>query len=149
MQLTTQQKLEKIREKVILANNPECKTYEEALHKELKDEDNCLILSFNHTNLDGSQPCILRYSDYEYKYDDKDGSCKILGLPLTLERVLVALNKFNQKNGFYITCAKAIHFVHGDNYSYIKGICEWQANQTLDNQDKAIDELYNVFFNHD
>lgn len=142
--------IEDIREKVVLANNPECKTYEEALENEKKNEIHCEVLFEYEGN-----PEIMSYSkakDLMKKNDfmakgQANGSIKftVLGLPLTLERVLVTLNKNPKNDVRYFSCSKAINFRTSYVFDMIDFLSEWQPNQTLENQsEETIKAIYNI-----
>ena len=141
--MTKEKMLEKIREKVILANNPECKTLEDALREEVKNSSTSVQCQFVLTDNDN---CIVN-GDYVAKYYHHNNNYKILGLPLTLERVWVALKQYNN----YCYGHNHIIFLPQqiEEYSYIfVDICTWQPNQTLDNQsDETIEAVYNILCN--
>jgi hypothetical protein len=113
-----QEKIEAIRKQVIMACNPECKTYEEALECESK-KDYCLFKHKTEDLYGLMKPantltrCELDPDTYNGKWflceeevdfideeDDEDVERKqsaenytILGLPLTLDRILMAISK--------------------------------------------------------
>jgi hypothetical protein len=102
---------EENRKSIILANNPEAKDYEEALEMEIGY--NCKIYDLKHQFFGHNDPTemIMVYGDYK---DDDEGcflhyrgnpiikvnfealpdkdNYKIIGKPLTLDRVLVSIN---------------------------------------------------------
>lgn len=127
--MTKEEMIQEIRKVVIMANNPKCKTYDEALAEEIKDDNHYLndckvvmqngdikiipyYLLLKNTNL-------IQYGKYEF-----------LGLPLTLERVLVALNH-NIKKIYYVSCGEEIRI-----YNNFISICKWskahnQSKETI------------------
>lgn len=133
--MNKEQIIEIIREKVIMANNPGCKIYEEALEKESKDVS-CL---YEIIRDDGRKEigCGYWYSDYSFTTDK---SKRVLGLPLTLERVLVCINnkvlKFD--NGVEYKEHEDVMYKTGTIVCYdgrdICELCEWRPNKTLDEQ---------------
>jgi len=104
---TLQQMQDENRRAVIMACNPTAKSYEEALEMELGF--GCEVIDLKHTFLGGESPekMILVYDgdfhDYFLHFRgnptvkiDKERTknqeyCKIIGKPLTLDRVLIAL----------------------------------------------------------
>jgi hypothetical protein len=133
--MNTQQKIEKIREIVIMKNNPECKSYEEALQKEYGSND-CLLGKYeSDVILSKSVFLALKcYKDDNIKFD------VILGLPITLERLLIALNNIDD-HSYY-------SFGTGDIYcSEEDWSCVWQPNKLLEEQsEETIDAIYNILF---
>lgn len=164
--------IKKIREEVILANNPDCRSYEEALKKELKfgcevycnkTESNytiagqyglsCVIPDYlmqymitSDTNF--NNPSLIHFKDGEFAFkiynDNTRYAVTIVGLPLTLERILVAIEykhnkiwsfQYQTNIGFYI-----------NSFSQDKII--WQPNQTLESQSiETIEKIYNILNN--
>lgn len=93
--------IEFVREKVIMANNKECKTLEEALKKESLDV-NCLFYDSIESIVEECIEETLKNREPEpgWYLDEFSGGSDasgviILGLPLNFERVLVALNFWN------------------------------------------------------
>jgi hypothetical protein len=137
---TKEKMIADIRRVVIMANNPKCKTYDEVLAKEIKDNNyvnDCKVIMLNgdikimpyylllkNTNL-------IQYGKYEF-----------LGLPLTLERVLVALN--SNQSYIFISDGYAIFRVIPPAYELdLCKICDWAPNKTLDNQSQeTIETIY-------
>ena len=146
----TNKTIEFIREKVIMANNPECKTYEEALEEELKNsskENPCLFVLTDNDN------CIVD-SDYIARYYHHNNNYKIIGLSINLERVFIALNNNITK---YIYNGNAIISLHNSSlHNPLTGeisfneflddkICNWQPNKTLENQsEKTINKIAEI-----
>lgn len=152
-----QKQIEFIREKVVMANNPECKTLEEALEKEVKLLGCLVDCDMQERGYIMPKRKILTVSAYN-KYNERfviepvyiktfrvwgkreeNGSYKngtfytdkILGLPLTLERVLVALHSESIYESYnsYSHGVWRIWF-----YSKTKKYTEWQPNKTLEQQ---------------
>ena len=147
--------IEKIREKVIIANNLDCKTYEEALEKECKFK-NCLLLyknfffdedDFLYKNDWYFSKRItvgeLEATDYGIEFFKKRepsmslSQYKILGLPITLERILHTLNFYYKKEKY-----DGIIYHHNALFSYVAKdeslfslyyFCQWN-NGTIERQ---------------
>ena len=169
--MSMKEMLDFINKIAVMANNPECKSYEEALENESNSYD-CLFID---------------ETGYIYNYGQKhfaDLDCEssglkvqtILGLPLTLERLLVALEHkivrlneeeallfFRKNNGVRTVYKNKINYVLGGysqsaiSHPYsvlrlvtIKGITLqiidiWQKNKTLQNQsEETIATIYNI-----
>lgn len=103
---------EENRKAIIMACNPEAKTYEEAL--EVEFEEGCQVLINDHPAI-----VIFKSLGYYFSYKkDKNSSVQyyrnktnnkleILGKPLTLNRVLIALDSTEQGENCVInTCGK-------------------------------------------
>jgi hypothetical protein len=200
--MNKEQMIEKIREVVVIANNPKCKTYEEALKMEKETErqslSNCMM-EYNHGYI--SQCSISQYYSailgfhwaketiigelkqrcFEFDDDgllyDEDNNpiekmicnveirnalddieevieninirarlgreSKILGLPLTLERVMVALTK---KIDCCYRDGNICELFNNFNSSFdLVSICKWQPNKTLDDQSQeTIKAIYEI-----
>ena len=79
--------------------------------------------------------------DYIGKYYHHNNSYRILGLPLTLERVFVALAK-DFKQEFAMCGDFKCRVFWQDN---VQEIFHWQPNTTLENQsDETIKAIYNI-----
>ena len=152
--MTKEKMLEKIREKVILANNPECKTLEDALREEVKNSSTSVQCQFVLTDNDN---CIVN-GDYVAKYYHHNNNYKILGLPLTFERILVALKmykniqpliSYDKNNLMSISIIKEQTISEIIRIGIISNhLFSWQPNQTLDNQSKEIIRAdYNILCN--
>lgn len=134
--------IEFCREKIIMTNNPECKTYEEALEKEYQSGD-CYV-GKNNLDVVLSKDVFLAIKAY------KDGTITydyILGLPLTLERVLVALNS-NGNNTKFISNGLQVNRVdwYSTGVSIGSNLLNWKSNITLECQsDKTIEAIYEIF----
>ena len=136
--MTKEQMIEKIRKIVIVANNPECKSYDEALMHDIRfNKQECEVL-LKETNQIIKWYDIFKTTIFDYE---------LIGQPLTLERVWVALKQYNN----YCYGHNHIIFLPQqiEEYSYIfVDICTWQPNQTLDNQsDETIEAVYNILCN--
>jgi len=102
---TLQQAQEENRKAIIIANNPEAQSYEEALHDELGfncvvfSKDNCYyekILYQDEGLYWTEQSCAIgSRSDIE-----DPNQYKIIGKPLTLDRTLIALHYINYTKHF-------------------------------------------------
>jgi len=132
--MNKQQKIEKIREIVIMKNNPECKSYEEALENEQKN--NYCLIKFNNGFI---TDCVNRSKNIKLSQHT------ILGLPLTLERLLICLG-----NGFECIVLKSSE---PDNNEIYFGVCNdkhrffWQPNKLLEEQsEETIEKIYNILF---
>lgn len=139
--MNTEQKTEFIREKVIMANNPECKTYEEALEKE--EEHNSCQYKIIRGNGEIETGCGYWYHGYS-SWDDVDR--EILGLPINLERLLVALNQgIEEKDeGLFFSTGFEIRKILVDE-GYNGKICKWQPNKALEEQsEETIEKIYNI-----
>jgi hypothetical protein len=188
--MTKEQMIEEIREKVIMANNPECKTYEEALEEEglngdcyCEISDGKLAFATKHQllaqkyGLNGAFGTMIRqleYSDEEseddedeqtgiycrsmtdgidthevLKYinrvkdyiisDERGKISRVIGLPITLERVLVCLNKRYFSDGTRIFRFNPIG--EPEDWSMVS----WQPNKTLDQQsEETIKAIYDI-----
>lgn len=144
--MTKKQMIEKIREKVILANNPRCKNYDEALMHDIRfNKQECEVL-LKETNQIIKWYNISKTTTFDYE---------LMGQPLTLERVLIALKMYKNiqplisydKNNLMSICVTkeqeiseimriGIIFYH---------LFSWQPNQTLDNQsEETIRAVYNI-----
>jgi hypothetical protein len=134
--MNTQQKIEKIREIVIMKNNPECETYEEALENEEKQDARelpCLYILTDNDN------CVVN-RDYIAKYYHHNNNYKILGLPLNLERLLIALNNIDDHS--YYSFGTGNIYCSEEDWS-----CTWQPNKLLEEQsDGTIEKIYNILF---
>jgi hypothetical protein len=159
--MNTQEKIEKIREKVILANNPNAVDLSHALDLEFC-HNNCSIEVVRHFDLDEDNvindeqheafctkelwrnhyDCsIEQYQQKEYCGEPFYSVKKIIGKPLTLERVLVSIEykhdriwsfQYQANIGFYIN-------------SFSQGKIIWQPNKTLENQsEQTIDAIYKI-----
>lgn len=133
--MTKEQMIEKIRKTVIVANNPRCKSYGEALMHDIRfNKQECEVL-LKETNQIIKWYDISKTTTFDYE---------LMGQPLTLERVWVALKQYNN----YCYGHNHIIFLiqQIEKYSYIfVDICTWQPNQTLDNQsDETIRAVYNI-----
>lgn len=178
--------IEKIREKVILANNLECKNYDEALEKEFLQEG-CIIKSKDEYIIipENKQGKYCIYSNnysyeedpeelsywiktlgcaccsttlYESNYWDLDNPYeiyKILGLPLTFERVLVALKiykniqpliSYDKNNFMSISVIKEQEISEIIKVGIISNhLFSWQPNKTLENQsDETLQAIYHI-----
>jgi hypothetical protein len=153
--MNKEQMIEKIREVVVIANNPECKTYEEALQEESKIHG-CLIAiitsPYSEQYRKIEMATILwddgidssgneRYYCYRNNatFTTVKGKNKILGLPLTLERVMVALNEVDE--GYAYSNEYIVYFDPGDkdhdfNFDVI---CEWKLES-----EETIKAIYNI-----
>lgn len=160
MYMNKKEMLELCREKIIMANNPQCKTYEDALQEE-KNLDGCIFYNEKHKMFGMNKPtntltrCEPDYSGYNGEWflfekcgtQDDDATLhspeyyKILGRPLTLEMILVAL-KNTEINKF------AISYKTNKICLYKSGLdkyFDWKLNQTLDYQsDQTIESIYNL-----
>lgn len=114
---TKEEMIQEIRRVVIMANNPEYKTYDEFLDAECKKPHNIVKLSRMVTEI---RVC----------------------LKVTLERVLVALN--SNKSYIFISDGYAIFRVMPPAYAIdLCKICDWAPNKTLDNQSQeTIETIY-------
>jgi len=159
--LSLEQKIEFIREKVVMANNLKYKTYKKALENEIqlegcivkfKSKDNATLLGAvkkaRYTQKAKERTSIVSMCDNELFKIDLSYSTKniisdytILGLPLTLERVLIALYRYNiykthiKKNTFSleIILNKKIFL-----------LC-FQLSKTLENQSQeTIEKIYEL-----
>lgn len=131
--MTKEKMLEKIREKVILANNPRCKNYDEALMHDIRfNKQECEVL-LKETNQIIKWYNISKTTTFDYE---------LMGQPLTLERVLVAINRHN--TSYCYTDNTIILKQQINEYSYcFSGV--WQPKQTLDNQSaETIRAVYNI-----
>ena len=122
---TLEQIQEENRKAIIMANNPAAKDYDEALEVEI--EYGCKIYDLKHTFFGVPDPTEMTLISGDFKQDNvgsflhyrgdptikvgfKDllnkNDYKITGKPLTLDRVLIALNKTKQVgfdcNGYFI-----------------------------------------------
>ena len=157
--------IEKIREKVILANNPECENYNEALMHDIRsNKQECEVLLAEANQ-------IIKWYDISktstFKYE-------LIGQSLTLERVLVALNYYSEDSkindlmtqdwGNMPGSAFGVIYRFGSEvftifwgrveiYGFVEGNSEyneektidWQPNITLENQtDETIKAIYNI-----
>jgi hypothetical protein len=150
------EKIKKIREKVILANNPNCKNYDEALQQEvalnkyLNDvevEMNDSIVQIIPYYLYLKNPNAVKYGKYEF-----------LGLPLTLERVLVACYHYNMIQPLISYTKNKTMSIGGmtaqticdiaKNGIQVVALFDWEPNKTLDNQSTdTIESIYDMLFN--
>jgi len=103
--MTEKQKIEFIREKVIMACHPECKSYEEALTKELifgckvSNEDGEFII-FKNAEIDyvyKDTKNEVKYLEYLFNGGQERKECskkydfEIIGLPITIGRLIKAM----------------------------------------------------------
>lgn len=133
-----EKKIEFVRNAVIMANNSDCKTLEEALEKELKNP-NCLFLDLEDDKISSVEIFNLKLKIAEnfakdmsqdikdLMFNDKilnikfhEAEVEALGLPITLERLLIALNTIN-KEEMYISDGNDIMILCGD----LKIICKY------------------------
>ena len=140
--------IEFCREKIVMANNPECKTYEEALHEESKNRYQCQV-SFQYEN---GPADILPYDSaiqivscdiIKPALEKGVAKYQILGLPLTLERALVGLKykldeDYDFKEHTVTLCLKvgkilSIGYQFGTSRIFHVKI-DWQPHKTLENQ---------------
>lgn len=136
--MNTQQKIEKIREIVIMKNNPECRSYEEALEKEYGSND-CLLGKYE-SDVILSKSVFLALKCYK---DDNINFDVILGLPITLERLFIAL-QVTLKQQFAI-CGDFKCRVFWKNN--VEEIFSWQPNKLLEEQsEETIGKIYNILF---
>ena len=168
--MNKQQKIDYIREKVIIANNPECKTLEDALEKESL-VSGCLVKHITSPLSPQDRKvatAIILWDDGVDSSENKRWFCfndnitfttiqkkdKILGLPLTLERVLVALNKkrirglcFADNEGIphYVSDGTNIYLVDLSRNVKASLVCEVVPSKHLDQQsDETIDAIYDI-----
>lgn len=119
---TEQEMIDDIRKAVIMACHPECETYDDALEKELgfgckviydivRYEEHNLI--YSATIIGKARPATRRQeimfillSDMNIKFEElfgKDEFEEIIGLPITLGRLMVALTKKHEITDIQIT----------------------------------------------
>lgn len=159
---TLEQIQEENRKFIILANNPEAKSYDEALEAEL-DKD-CVVIdilgSFSSTQAECFQHIIIHkeFGDrYLIKSEDGYDSfntlpkenlanrdwIKIIGKPLTLSRVLIALSEdfcFYKENKTTFSIAK----INQDPRSQIKWDLEKEEKETtLEDQSEETQRKFN------
>ena len=166
---TKEEIIEAIREKVVIANNPECKTYEVAKKEELKKEG-CQVLWISgkdkqiYTRLsnkktmcsDLSQYLIkdemgIRLMQFNSQYFFENIQLNItdlektifLGLPLTLDRVLTTLDKTINSVIDLSIAVDGKFFI-----TFVNPVEEpfyWQPNKTLENQsENTIEQIYQI-----
>lgn len=158
--------IEFCREKIIMANNPECKTYEEALEKEAKNEISCqlslkggavyticteshrkslrlgIMIGVNSCESCDCESCECGgFDNKPNPYDALGEIDTILGLPLTLERVLVSVS--------HLTCQLQILdaiYIKLNHIDYQKQAnFSWQPNKTLEEQsDETIKSIAEI-----
>ena len=138
--------IEEIREKVIIANNPKCKTYEEALEGEVSNGCQFMQCQFILTDQDNH----VVNSDYIAKYYHHNYNYKILGLPLTLERVMIALNFYtSNRDTVYTSDGRVIYecILLRQPFTVFEIVREidWQPNNPPENKsEKTIKEIYGI-----
>ena len=147
--MTKEQMIEKIRKIVIVANNPECKSYDEALMHDIRfNKQECEVL-LKETNQIIKWYDIFKTTIFDYE---------LIGQPLTLERILVALKmykniqpliSYDKNNLMSISIIKEQAISEIIRIGIISNhLFSWQPNQTLDNQSKEIIEaVYNILCN--
>lgn len=174
--MTKEQKLQAIREAVIMSCHPEAKSLDEALHAELKE--GCEVIDKLHQFFGKAAPetMTLVYGDaIEYAEDglnflhyrgnplvtntvkeilDKE-KFEILGLPITLARVLnwltkVKCIKIEALMDGNVDLYKLMNMWGGEKIQYRK-FCQWKllnkdgTECTLENQsEECIDKLYSL-----
>ena len=179
--------LDFIREKVIMANNPECKTYEEALEKEVKQLGSlvdCDMIARDYIIPERAILTVSASNKYRERFviepvymktfcvygKRKEGDIykngtyytdRILGLPITLERLLVTLQNqcviilgerkeelfkisitrtLDRENKYEFTVALLSfnNWLIGESEPFTTTSTiidfKWQPNQTLENQ---------------
>lgn len=142
--------LEIVREKVVLANNPHCSSLQEALDREVR-EFGCRIIRNDTINL-----IISHRGKGRYMWYHKPGTASpqqsapyyfdtILGLPLTFERVAIALRKTGASvelkfseltgEGWWLLANR-----------FPKNIkCKWEIGKTFEHQDFETQKIISDF----
>jgi hypothetical protein len=172
---TKEKMIADIRRVVIMANNPKCKTYEEALLEEVCNIGCQIIISKSRIGYNRDYKTIIHnvihteYYDkhnifhkhkkplYSLRCDDeqnmnffrnpgkKELFCKddiILGLPLTLERVLVAINHLYDYNLLY-DGSGIWSLMSSNGMAELGKVCDWIPHKALDNQSQeTIETMY-------
>lgn len=157
--------IEIIREKVIMANNPECTDLIHALELEFKYKD-CLVEVVKHFDLDDENvmndyesitictkelwqeryDCSLE--QYQQRECGGDPFCsikRIIGRCLSLERILVALNKQNEDYAYSNGKIMLLDVRDDENDYHNEIICEWQPSNTIENQsNETIKTIYDI-----
>ena len=151
--------IEFVRERVVLANNKDCETPEEALNKELKNPQCLIKYKSSENNYDISSigeftiniMSISSDKDFQKQMNDNlelilnqksnKGELIALGLPLNLERVLVALQK-DFKQEFAICGDFKCRVWYYDN---VEEIFSWKPNKLLEGQsDETIEKIAKI-----
>lgn len=139
---TKEEMIADIRRVVIMANNPECKTYEEALAKEIKD-DNHYLNDCKVIMLNGDIKIIPYYLLLKNTHLIQYGKYEFLGLPLTLERVLLTVNHFRGGYDHVYDGSWICTVMSSNGMAELEKVCDWIPNKTLDNQsDQTIETIY-------
>jgi hypothetical protein len=141
---TLDQIQEENRKAIIIANNPEAKSYEEALHDELGfncvvfRKDNCYykkILYEDEGLYWAEQFCAIgSRSDIE-----DPNQYKIIGKPLTLDRVLIALENWICDEGIYFSEPTLLRFENID-WDLTKPTLEQQDEKAQRETNKLLTE---------
>ena len=151
---TLEQIQEENRKAIILANNPEAKDYEVALDMELDvggrfDSGESIFFIFRK-----SMEHVYFSQEGDFWVEKlrpesiKDGN-KILGKPLTLDRVLIALGKLDQHVIYAIAdSGYLVSINHGHYETFVNNVCYWDLTKpTLEQQtpetQRSINELLN------
>lgn len=171
--------LELIQKKVVMLNNKKCQTLNEALNKE-SGEHGCLIsfesnnkyISYIGTVFSESHFNHCRYVPVSgglnsfYKIElthaktHKIKSQKILGLPITISRLLIALNstiKTENNNAYFIDnniiglrSRNKLKWFKKTHIYNIEKICDYAINKSFyDQNDKTIKTIYTLLNKHE
>jgi len=165
---TLEQIQEENRKFIIIANNPSAETYDEALEMELKF--GCIV-KVAETIEHFDEDCFIKHSDRESYitlgyYGDVPLKCiKIIGKPLTLSRVLIALNNATKQHNLKAELCDQQYSIYtscDNNYLYFgdspngKLHAEWSKEQinrwdltkkTLEEQSEETQRKFNELIN--
>jgi hypothetical protein len=147
---TLEQIQEENRKLIILANNPEAKSYEEALEMEL--DFGCKVVNIQKdilyrreetiTYLDEGFYCFIeQYATNKDNIEDPK-QYKILGKPLTLDKVLISLKNSEDGNGFSINVSGCLMHLGSS-------ILRWDLTKpTLEQQSEETQREINKLLTH-
>lgn len=136
---TLDQIQEENRKAIIMANNPEAQSYEEALHDELGfncvvfSKDNCYYKKILYED-EGLYWAKLSCAIGSRSDIEDPNQYKIIGKPLTLDRVLIALENWICDEGIYFSEPTLLRLQH---WSFPYENIDWDLTKpTLEQQDE-------------